>query len=428
MPGRTRWFRRALFTVVLGLVVAANAGAPAGAVLAPPPVEPQPRAWILVDADTGDVLDASNEHEPMLVASTVKLLTAITALEHLPTDSVLTVSQRAAERPPFKMNMQAGEEWLLPHVLSSMLIVSANDAAYVLAEASGGSVEAFTEQMRATGERLGLSDSTFADPAGLDDETSTNGGSLISAYDLAIIGRNALAIPAIAERASMEREVFDDLSGTTRTLPTRNDVFLALYEGATGLKTGGTEAAGSHLVASATRDGRNLVAVVLGVPDTAAWAGLLLDRGFSGDASASGERLPDVQVRTADATRAAVDALPRLLGRPPLELDGSTVAGETSVAGAPAPTITTRRAEPPASVAASDGGIGLPVYMAIAGFIVLVALVVLRRRAVKRRRRRRLARQQALSEARRRGMIDVIDPTERTGGSVNVTSDRGRSL
>ena len=425
--------RRVLATIVLATIVlagtiAVESAAPTGAVLPAPPAEPQPRAWILVDAGSGDVLAASNEHEAMLVASTVKLMTALAALQRLPTDATLTVTDRAATRPAISMGMQVGQQWPMLQVLSSLLIVSANDAAYVLAESAGGSAEAFAEQMGDTGERLGLRDSTFADPAGLDDEFSLGGGSRMSAYDLAIVGRNALAVPAIAERASNAREVFDDPTGTTRILNTKNDVFLGQYDGATGLKTGGTEAAGSTLVASATRDGRTLVAVVLGVPDTAAWAGALLDQGFSGTAAGTGETLPPVRAVTADQIRSAVDGMPALLGRPPIELGAVPDATDASGEAAPRPTAPVEEspaAAGPVDAVGGDGGTNWTTVAAAILLVLLVALAFLRRRAVIRRRRRRLARQRALSEARRRGMIDVIDPTEMSRGHVQVRRESG---
>ena len=432
MPVRLRWVGRVLVATVLALTVSSVATVlPVRAALPPPPAEPQPRAWILVDVGSGDVLGASNEHESVLVASTVKLMTALTALEHVPTDATLPVSEQAASRPAINMGMQAGQQWPLVQVLSSALIVSANDAAYVLAEGSAGSVEAFTQQLHATGDRLGLRDSTFSDPAGLDSQVSFNGGSHMSAYDLAIVGRNALAVPAIAERAATAHEEFDDPTGTERSLNTKNAVFLGQYDGATGLKTGNTDAAGSTLVASATRDGRTLLAVVLGVPDTAAWAGSLLDQGFSGQAEATGTRLPPVAAVTADQTRTALAGMPLLLGKDAVEL---TAAPASLVTQAPTESTTPSSAaaeeQPAAAVSAEpddDGGTNWVLLVALIALAALVALVVLRRRAVSRRRRRRHARQRALAEARRRGMIDVIDPTEVSRGRVMVRRERSSS-
>jgi D-alanyl-D-alanine carboxypeptidase len=377
-------------------------------------------------------------------------MTALTALERLTTDSVLTVSARAEGRPAFGMGMKAGQQWPLVQVLESLLIVSANDAAYVLAENASGNVEEFSQQMATTGKRLGLRDSTFSDPDGIDsDEFSISGGSRVSAYDLAIIGRNALAVPIVASTAGTVSTSWDDPTGTGRSLHTKNDVFLGRYEGANGLKTGFTEQAGRHLVASATRGDQTLIAVVLGVPDTAAWAGKLLDEGFAAPANAGTETLPEVAVITADTTRSALDGMPRILGRPAMVYAGPAQIDEVEAPSATAQppaepsddgtdTTDTAATAPPASVAlapsldgtgsAASASESRSVDWRIVTLMVIVvtglAVAGLRRRAVIRRRRRRLARQRALSEARRRGMIDVIDPMSTGRGHVNVIRDR----
>lgn len=435
MSGPTRRTRRAprhpavaaVLLLVVAVVAFTTAPHDAAAQLDPPPPEPLPAAYLLVDADTGEVLAAHDEHETMLVASTIKLLTALTTLEHLPTDTVLTVSQRAADAPAYDMGMQPDEQWRLLDTLSAMLIVSANDAAYVLAEGSAGTVEDFTDQMTATGARLGTVDSTFGDPSGLDNEFSI-GGSMVSAWDLAVIGRNALAVPVIAERVALENQTLVDLDGDTRTLPSRNSLFLSMYDGADGLKTGGTDAAGNHIVASATRDGRTLIAVVLGIPSTIQWAASLLDSGFSGAATPTGETIPDVDIRLADTTRDALIGTAAVLGRGAFTFDGDAPQAPVEDAVVDEPETEDSAAPAPVAQSADDssGGLGGWVWLLGIALVVLAVLVFLRRRAVKRRRKRRIERQRSLAEARRRGMIDVIEPSGQGGSSVQVMRRRDR--
>ena len=166
-----------------------------------------------------------------------------------------------------------------------MMMVSANDAAYAIAETAGGSVSGFAAQANATAKRYGMRDSTFADPAGLDDGTSYKGGSKVSAYDLAIATRNTLTVPAIAKWAATRTYPFTDVAGAPHQL-TNHNKFLPegsyAYLGANGFKTGYTERAGHSLVATANRDGRELIVVILGsVAPGYTWAASLLDQGFA---------------------------------------------------------------------------------------------------------------------------------------------------
>ena len=121
-------------------------------------------------------------------------MTALTAVERLAPDTPITVSALAASQPASKISMHEGERWKLADALASLMVVSANDAAYAIAESTSGSVADFAKAETETGRQLGLRDSTFADPAGLDDGNAFRGGPLMSAYDIAITTRNALRV------------------------------------------------------------------------------------------------------------------------------------------------------------------------------------------------------------------------------------------
>ncbi|HEY7133576.1 MAG TPA: D-alanyl-D-alanine carboxypeptidase [Acidimicrobiia bacterium] len=365
---------------------------------------PPPRADVVFDAKTGVILASSDEHEPFLPASTQKLMTAVTALTRLPLSTTVPISARAASVPNMNIGAKPGQVWRLDDLLHALLIISGNDAAYAIAERTSGTVEQFATLMSATGRQLGLRDSTFNDPAGLDGREGVAGGSHISAYDLAIVARNALAIP---ELAGIVRLQHYDFTGPDRVhhLDNHNIKFLDEYAGADGMKTGFTDKAQNSLVASATRNGRTLVAVLLdsngGEVGTRHWAETLLDNGFRTPVGAkgTGEVLPPVRVFTADARAKLLATLARPLGSSAVGATGAARATGSAAAPSTARPASAPRSASPAEVAGknaaattqSSGGIPLR-YVFVLVLVVLTAAFVVRRRAVVRRRQRRRAR------------------------------------
>ena len=429
--------RRAfLAATVLAAVV--SAGPPAAGAAGPPDTQP-PASYLAVDGETGAIVAASNEHAPHLTASTIKILTALVALEHLPVDSPIHVSRLAASQPAMKIDMQEGSNWTLDQALASALVVSANDAAYALAENAGGDLDHFAAMATATGRRLGLRDTTFEDPAGLDGAEGFGGGTTSSAYDLAIIARNALAVPAIADTAAKVATDFTDPNGVGRHLVNHNKGFLTGYPGAIGLKTGYTKAASRTLLAAARRDGHTCIASVMGTWDDTGWAGYLLDQCFAGVRIAGAAPLPPVRAQTAQDRLDVFAGLPHALGSKAGTTATTkiavTAAPKVPTAGAAAPrpaakTVAEDTTKPDTAAAAApastdDSGWSLGSVLRTTGLVLLgllVILVLLRRRAVKRQRARRLARIQAHTEARRRGMIDVLDADD--AGDVRVLPAR----
>lgn len=421
----------ALLCLVAGSIGAV--GAPAAATTTRRGEEPQARAWVLADAGTGAVLAARDEHEALPPASTVKLMTALVTLETLPLDATVPVSALAAAQPPMKIGMNEGEVWKLDDALHTLLMVSANDAAYALAERASGSLEAFAAEMGRTGQQLGLLDSRFADPSGQDDEHSFGGGSLMSAYDLAVVARNALVTPQIASITSLVEHSFTGPDGTHHTLTNHNKIFLTGYAGANGLKTGETDRAKGTLVATATRDGRTLIAVVLGADDARGAAERLLDQGFAAPGAAgtgaSVVHLPEPRIFTADTRRAIDDVLRHTTGRP---IPAASAPATAAPGTAPARRVTRAPASRPDPVPArhagkSGGGVFTLRNLVIVVFVVSAVLVALRRRAVKRQRRRRLERQRSLVDARRRGSLRVIDETPHAARSHVAVIPPGQS-
>jgi serine-type D-Ala-D-Ala carboxypeptidase (penicillin-binding protein 5/6) len=380
---------------LLTLIAPVLAGAaPAGA-QAPPPGAPFPaKAWILVDADSGRVLDAFDEHEALPPASTTKLMTALVATEKLPADTGFTVGPIAAAQPAMRIGMVAGERWTFDAALHALMLVSANDAAYALAEAASGNLGAFADDLNAAAGRYGMVDSHFADPAGFDDASAFAGGSRVSAYDLAIAARNVLSLPGLMAMAGTTKYTFDGPDGKAHVLWNHNKL-LGRYAGATGLKTGYTALAGHTFVGTATRDGRTMIAVVLNGDDTYGTASKLMDKGFStpADAPGPGAVLPPVRVQPY---------------RPPLA--STLVPAKPSGKGAKTgkAVLSTVGAQPVADHHPVGGGAG-------GGFTVLFlfvgstgGIVVLVRQRAERRRRERAARRRRLAELRRQAYFDAL--------------------
>jgi D-alanyl-D-alanine carboxypeptidase len=267
---------------------------PAGPTTLPPP--PVPKGWILVDADTGAVLDEGNSHQPMLPASVTKVLTAVIAVEQLQPDSDVPISAEAQGMPARNMNMKAGQTWKFEDVLHALLMVSANDAAVALAERISGTRQDFAVQMEQTAAHLGMTDGpVLRDPAGLDDEFSNEGGNLLSAHDLAIGARALLANDQLRQIVSTPVYKFHGGDGNDHRL-LNEDRLLKEYPGAIGVKSGYTRKAGHSFIGAATRDGRTMLSVVMGAPDFYRSTEGLLDKGFSIPVAAESglQHLPDV--------------------------------------------------------------------------------------------------------------------------------------
>jgi D-alanyl-D-alanine carboxypeptidase (penicillin-binding protein 5/6) len=337
---------------------------PLGSPGLPPPAGP--KAWVLVDADTGNVITANDDHTPMRPASLSKVMTALVAVQHLPPNSTVPVSATAQGTESVNLGVKVGQVWSYTDILHAMLMMSANDAAIALAERVSGTREAFAAEMERTGAALHLEDRpVLNDPAGLDDQFSVGGGNLVSAYDLAIIARAALATPDISQIVALQQYRFTAPDGVVHEID-NVDRGLKLYPGAIGIKTGYTKSAGDTYMAAATRDGRTMVAIVLQSPDIYRSAAFLLDLGFA----------------TPVAKESKVDRLP-------------PVATPVSAPTSTTPTSVTRPASGRVAAAAPHhSGLwdrwlrDVVIAVAAALFALAVVVVVLRRRAVRRRRAR----------------------------------------
>ena len=245
----------------------------------------QAEALLVIEAESGRVLYAANAAYPWYPASVTKVMTAYAVLRavkegRLTLETALPVSQAAAAQQPVKMGFPPGTLVTVDNALKMLMVRSSNDMAVVLAEGVSGSIENFADTMNRHAGRLGMTQSSFVNPNGLpaDDQIS-------SARDIAILARALILefpeydyywhIPAI-KMGKVVQHNYNTLIGR--------------YRGADGMKTGFICASGFNLVATATRDGRRLIAVVLGAPSSqarAVKAAQLLERGFNSSGALS---------------------------------------------------------------------------------------------------------------------------------------------
>lgn len=412
-----------------------------GRAAAAPTAAPLPRAWIVADAGTGEILDAHDDHTPYPPASTTKIMTALTAVQRLPPDATITVSALAAAQPASKISMHQGEHWTLVNALASLMVVSANDAAYAIAESTSGTVGDFAKAETVTGRQLGLRDSTFADPAGLDDGNSYGGGPRMSAYDIAVSTRNALQVPLLARLAASRTFAFTGPDGVHHILVNHNKLVTDdLYAGATGFKTGYTGKALHTLIATAKRNGRTMIVVVLGTWDAYGWATKLLDVGFGKNpGQGTGQSLPATKVTTYAGRSTQFAAMRRLASSsattsaPRVQPTTSSAAPKpSSTAGSGAAGTGELAASQTTAKKGGGGGISTKTLVLLVLVFILATLYVLRVRAVRRARARRLARRRATNSMMRRGGLPVVDGRYRTGTRVgkpvesHVQLKRGR--
>ena len=227
------------------------------------------RAAVL-DADTGEVCFARNASEHALIASTTKIMTGLLIAEDCDPDAVVTVPQEAVGIEGSSLYLKAGEQLTVRALLYGLLLHSGNDAAVALALAHSGSVGAFVEAMNGRARELGLRDTHFTNPNGLDAPEHYS-----TALDLARLTRAALQVPAFAEVVATRQITIE-----ARSFTNHNRLLWSL-DGAIGVKTGFTRAAGRTLVSAVERNGRRLIAVTLCAPDDWQDHACLYDEAFA---------------------------------------------------------------------------------------------------------------------------------------------------
>jgi serine-type D-Ala-D-Ala carboxypeptidase (penicillin-binding protein 5/6) len=358
------------------------------------------RAWALIDARTGDVLASHAGGQRLPIASTTKLMTAYVAMQELPLRKMVRAAPYPAIFGESLLELRPGERVSVRDLLYGLILRSGNDAAADLALAAAGSEERFVRQMNQRAAALGLADTHYANPIGLDEA-----GNYSSALDLTTLGRRLLDIPAFAKIADARSAELRSLR-PPRRIETLND-FLLAEPWATGVKTGHTFGADYVLVGSGERKGVELISAVLGTWTESARdleTTRLLEYGFSryqprtpvrrgqelAEASIrySGGELPlraartiEIGVRRDQRLMVAVRAPAEVegpirrgaaLGRATIFIDGRRAAVATLRAGR---TVPKASAIDRARSFAAENAIAI----GLAGFVILMGVVFLRR-------------------------------------------------
>lgn len=377
----------------------------------PPPQDA--RAAILVDAATGQVLYERNADATMPMASTTKIMTALLAIERGDLRQVITTSERAFGVEGSSLYLALGEQRTLEELLYGLMLQSGNDAAVAIAEGLAGSVETFVDWMNRRAQELGLEHTRFADPHGL-----ASRDHYTSARDLATLARVAMANPTFRRIVGTREYRMPWPEKQSERVLYNHNRFLWRYEGATGVKNGYTSAARGALVASAQRDGVELIGVLLGAHPTGMYRDMaaLMDWGFARFAPVelvrAGETVGEVAVTGGRQDRVAVVAayglrwlVPRDEPAPPVrrtvEPEGALPAPVARGARAGTlvirvgdqvvdriPLVTARAVEPlPAWEAAAQQLGGWPPAAVGLGAVLVLAAAVRWRRHVRARRR-----------------------------------------
>jgi len=384
---------RRLLAVLLAMLLL-----PASAAAEPPQLEA--RAWALIDARTGDVLASHAGGRRLPIASTTKLMTAYVAMKELPLDKVVRAAPYDSIFGESLLELRPGQRVSIRDLLYGLILRSGNDSAHDLALAAAGSEARFVRQMNSRAAALGLVDTHYANPIGLDEA-----GNYSSALDLTTLSRRLMRDPAFAEIADARSAKLRSLRPPQR-IETLND-FLLAEPWATGVKTGHTFGADYVLVGSGERRGVELISAVLGTWTESARdleTTRLLDYGFSlyrkRTPVRAGQRMATASIRYSGgelALRAARtlevgarrDQRLGVMVRAPAEVEGpirrraalgrvSVFVDGRRVAAAP---LRAAEAVPEASALerarsfVSDNGIAI----GVAGFVILMGVVFLRR-------------------------------------------------
>jgi len=248
---------------------------PGSATAAPSPLGTKARAAALIDVQSGRLLYSQDGDTPMRIASLTKIMTAIVAIEHGNLNDMVKTSKRAFGREGSSIYLRLGEEMSLSNLLYGLMLRSGNDAATAIAEHVGGSEDGFVHLMNKKAEEIGLANSQFRNPHGLDEE-----GHYSTANDLAKLTAYALRNDVFAEIVkTRDKSAPNPIDSWDYRWHNKNKM-LSMYEGADGVKTGYTKKAFRCLVSSATREGQQLAAVTINDGDDWADHRDMLDWGF----------------------------------------------------------------------------------------------------------------------------------------------------
>lgn len=252
--------RKILGIILIGILVL---GRPDSCRAKEPEPELYARSALLMEADSGRILLQKNAEEFLPVASTTKIMTCILAIENGNLDDYVEVSRYAAGRPKVKLEIREGERYRLEDLLYALMLRSCNDVAVAIAEHISGNCEEFAELMNQKARDIGCTNTFFITPNGLDatDENGRTNGS--TAKDLALIAGYAIQNEVFCDIIRTRSYSFSDAEQKRSHSVQNADAFLTMYDGAIGIKTGYTGAAGYCFVGAVRANDRTLVSVVL---------------------------------------------------------------------------------------------------------------------------------------------------------------------
>ena len=247
---------------------------------------------ILISGDDGTVIFEKNAHERLAMASTTKIMTALLTLEEAERagDPVIDITEEMVRVEGSSMGLQAGNRLTLTNLTSGMLLASGNDAANAAALYLGESQEGFAKLMNARAREIGMEETNFVTPSGLDDDEHYS-----TAYDMALLGREAMMNDEFARIAGSSALQVEFIEPEQRVSYTNHNKLLRIYDGCIGIKTGFTKKAGRTLVSAARREGTTLIAVTLNAPDDWDDHTAMFDYGFETvkTVQMGGEALPE---------------------------------------------------------------------------------------------------------------------------------------
>jgi D-alanyl-D-alanine carboxypeptidase (penicillin-binding protein 5/6) len=223
------------------------------------------KTWVVANADTGEILAAKGPHVLRAPASTLKTLTALTLIPQIDPSTMIKAKKRAVNTYGTKVGLVRGRDYTANDLFYALLLPSANDAAMALAQ-GGGKVKTTLAQMNQIADSLGALDTVAKNPSGLDAP-----GQVSSAYDLATIGRSALALPYFREIVSGVKHEFSNKK-KSKTIYTQNRMLLGNFKGTIGLKTGFTTNAGRTFIGAAQRKGTTYIVSLMGIQEASSTA------------------------------------------------------------------------------------------------------------------------------------------------------------
>ncbi len=216
----------------------------------------------VIDAVTGRVLVEKNAYSRHSMASTTKIMTALVAIKYSSPDDIVTVSSNAAGVEGSSIYLKSGEKIKMSDLLYGLMLASGNDAAVAIAEHVGGSIDGFSHLMNLEAKELGLKNTSFKNPNGLDAD-----GHHTTAYDLAQITREAIKNPLFSKIVSTKNQELKSSDIGHSRYVTNHNKLLRMYSGCIGVKTGFTKKTGRCLVSAAEKENMRVIAVTLSAPD-----------------------------------------------------------------------------------------------------------------------------------------------------------------